>query len=151
MFNRILIKVPKLSTVVPVIIALCYIAFFMAAPFALAEEGLFVEPLSDECVDAGACDKCDLIRLISAIASGTLKVVGPIGVFCVALSGFFYMISAGKMGGESNIQGVARAKMALSASIVGIIIAVTAWLIVDAILAAVGYKGFGSSWNTITC
>lgn len=151
---RILKKAPKISIIVPVVITLCYIVFFVATPFAFAGEdkcnadvdkkGMLTGSLSNECINCGACDKCDLINLIASIANNMMKVVGPIGAFTIALSGFFYIISAGKAGGESNIQGVARAKMAMSASIVGIIIAVTAWLIINTILGAMGYIGIGN-------
>lgn len=153
MFSRISKKAPRLSIVVPVVIALCYIVFFVATPSAFAAEdkckadvgkkGILTESLSNECINCGTCDKCDFVNLIAGIANGSLKVVGPIGVFTIALSGFFYIISAGKAGGESNMQGIARAKMALSASIIGMIIAVTAWLIINTILGMMGYIGFG--------
>ena len=147
MLRKNIKKISRFSVFTVLIFFLFSIGVFIFAPHALAAcskgEGLIGGALCKECLDTGACTKCDLVNLIAGIANGSLMVVGPIGVFCIALSGFFYMISAGKMGGESNIQGVARAKMALSASITGIIISVTAWLIINTILGAMGYIGFG--------
>lgn len=129
------------------------VLLLMPGSDAFAADGLISGPLSYDgslCYSEGQCTQCDIARLVSSIATGTMAVVGPIATFAIVVSGVMYILSAGKAGSETNIAGIERAKSALKASIIGAIVAITAWVLVNFILQAMGYTGFGS-WQEIQC
>jgi hypothetical protein len=91
------------------------------------------------------CTLCHLVIGVKNIFDYFLKtVLLPLFTLTIVISGIFYMISTGNKGL------IDKAKTALTYSLTGAVIALTAWLLVNAILHAVGYKSVGS-WSSFTC
>lgn len=132
--------IPKASLILAIFLSIFNLVLFLSVgPVHAAEKGILTKPLSDKCIEEGECTKCDFAGLVAEIANGSMIVVGPLGTFAIVVSGVMYIISAGKVGSETRPGSLQSAKAALSAAIIGTIIAVTAWVIVFSILAAFEY------------
>ena len=161
--NKIFKNIPRWTLFVLTLSFVLNLAIFFIPATVAAEDdcstapeggkGILTAPLSNECINCGYCTKCDLVRMISAIATGTVKATGPIATFAIVVSGIFYVISAGREGGPDSMLSVSRAKAALTASITGTLVVLCAWLIVNMIMFALGYSEsfFGDHWSTIQC
>jgi hypothetical protein len=81
--------------------------------------------------------------VISNVFRFALSIVGILAVLVLAVAGILYITSGG------NQEQVARAKAALTAAVIGTIITLAAWMIVNAILTATGYNA--GTWFSPSC
>lgn len=94
---------------------------------------------------AADCTLCHLVIGFQNIYNYLLfYVLFPATVAVIVIAGIMYMVSAGSKGL------VEAAKKAFTYALAALVIALTAWLLVNAILHAVGYKNAGNWW-TFTC
>ncbi len=87
------------------------------------------------------CDPCtfnDLLGIIPKIIDFLLKyIVAPLGTFFLIVGAITLMVSAG----NPNLASLG--KKTLLAAIIGLFLALCAWLIIDTILKAFGAPGLG--------
>jgi hypothetical protein len=98
------------------------------------ERGVFTRGLSDLCLGCGKCSQCDFFQVIANIATFIFEIAGGLAVVVLIISGFLYMTAAGS---QERMQ---RAKQALTAAIIGIIIVLGAWLLVNFVVTTLGYN-----------
>lgn len=91
------------------------------------------------------CTLCHLVIGFKNIFEYLIyTVLFPLFTLGIVISGVLYMVSSG------NKSLVEKAKTALTYSLMGAVIALTSWLLVNAVLHALGYKSVGNWW-TYTC
>ncbi|NCN52205.1 hypothetical protein GW943_00105 [Candidatus Parcubacteria bacterium] len=92
------------------------------------------------------CQACDVVKLADNIIGFLIQIGILIGVVIFAIAGFTMATSAG------NASQVSKAKGMFTNVIVGFIILLAAWLIVDTVMKtfAKGNQSFGT-WNEIQC
>ncbi len=99
-----------------------------------ATPGLFTKGISNQCWNCGNCEARDIMVVIANVVNGTLQMVGFFAVFATIVSGFMYMISRG------NEEKTGKAKAALTAAIIGMIIVFTGWILINTIMTVLGYN-----------
>jgi hypothetical protein len=109
-----------------------------------ADRGIFTEGLSAACMAFGCCGTCDILVVISNVFQFALSIVGILAVLVLVIAGIMYVTSGG------NQEQVGKAKAALTAAVVGTVIVLAAWLIINAVLSAAGYSD-GGSWFNPSC
>jgi hypothetical protein len=86
---------------------------------------------------ANPCDFNSLMDLVNTVINFILfKMVVPIAAIMFAYAGYLLVTAGGETAGART-----KAKSIFTNAIVGLIIAVAAWLIVSTILAILGYNG----------
>lgn len=93
------------------------------------------------------CTLCHLVVGFKNIFDYLLyTVLAPLFILGIVVSGVLYMVSSGSKGLTE------KAKMALTYSITGFVIALTAWLIVNFVMLTLGFTSpLGGSWYKFTC
>lgn len=105
---------------------------------AVTNRGILDQGRSNECINCGRCNLCDVINTISGAANYILAILAPLGGLALLIAGIMYMTS----GGDQNQLGAA--KKAITTSIIGIILILGAWLIVNTILNSLGASNKGN-------
>lgn len=90
---------------------------------AQAQEGLV--PCGPGIAGNETCDFCDLLKLGKGIIDLTIKIAVLIIVAMIVYGGFLIMFSAG------STEKVKTGRSVIQSAIIGLIIAISAWLIVD--------------------
>lgn len=96
---------------------------------------------------ATGCQACNLAQLIQNIITFAIGIAIPIAAALFAYAGFLYITSA------SNPGNISKAKGIFKDALVGFLIAVCAWLIINTLLHVIFNQGTFSSgnWFTIQC
>ena len=122
---------------------LCFI--FLLAPEAANAQGLVACGGADQ----NPCQLCDIFKLVKNILDIFIFPFVPIiGALLLAVGGFFMFI------GGANPQWLSRGKSILIATIVGLIIVYTAWLVINTFFTFFGvasWVGPGGGWWEIDC
>lgn len=90
------------------------------------------------------CTLCHLVIGFKNIFDYLISSLFVVFTLGVVIAGIFYMVSSGS---KTLVE---KAKTALTYSLMGAVIALTSWLLVNAVLHALGYKSVGS-WYNFTC
>ena len=91
------------------------------------------------------CTLCHLVIGFKNIYDYLLYVVlFPATVLVIVIAGIMYMVSSGNKGL------IEKAKTAFTYALAALVLALTAWLLINATLHALGYKNVGNWW-TYTC
>lgn len=106
-----------------------------------ADRGIFTEGLTPECMAFGCCGICDIMVVISNVFQFAFTIVGIAAVLVTAVAGIMYITSGG------NQEQVGKAKAALTAAVIGTVITLASWLIINAVLNAAGYNDAGTWFN----
>ena len=93
------------------------------------ERGIFTRGLSDECLGCGNCSQCDVLQVISSITSFIFSLVGALAIFFIVNAGFSFALSGG------NEEHLKKAKGALAAAIIGAILVLVAWALINTVLS----------------
>jgi cell wall-associated NlpC family hydrolase len=93
---------------------------------------------------AADCTLCHLVIGFKGIYDYLLKLLLAASTMVIVVAGVMYMVSSGDKGM------IDKAKSALTYALTAIILALVAWLIINATLHALGYKNVGN-WYTFTC
>ncbi|MEW6408019.1 MAG: pilin [Patescibacteria group bacterium] len=115
---------------------------------ATTERGLLTTGLSNECVGCGDCSQCDILMVVKNIVQFILKIAGLLAILAIILGGFLYVTSGGS---EERAQA---AKGAITAAIVGFIIVLVAWVLVNfiiQILTGGSQNIFDAAWYSPKC
>ncbi len=96
---------------------------------------------------ATECGLCDLVKLFGNINNFLLGVTIPISIALFAWAGVMYFAAGG------NPKQIIRAHHIFKSVVIGFIIALAAWLIVQTILNALVNRSIftSGSWNTLVC
>lgn len=94
--------------------------------------------------DADTCGFCHGIMLLNQGMNFLLEIASMIAVLALIIAGFLFITSAGDPERKNN------AKTAFKWTLIGFLILLLAWLIVDFFLSALGYiDPLGGSWNVV--
>ena len=93
----------------------------------------------------GPCSLCDAMIVMRNIITFGFQLAFSIGTAMIAW-GAIRMMAAG-----GNEKTVTDAKSIMTSAIIGIVIAVAAWTIVNTVLSVFIQSGASAPWSTITC
>lgn len=99
-------------------------------------------------VGQAACSYCDLLQLVKNVMDFMLYLVFPLATIGIIIGGFNIMLAAGS---SSRVQ---TGKKYITAAVVGILIALLAWTILDTILKVISpdfQVGKLGPWNQLKC
>lgn len=113
-------------------------------PFIAGAEGFWQAPDMCEGVD---CNACDLIKMANLILDWLIGIMFIIFGFLVIVAGFELVTSGGNPGQKES------AKKKLFNGLIGIVIVLAAWLIIDDLMKTIAGKEFnnGGPWHEIKC
>jgi len=96
---------------------------------------------------ATECGLCDLVQLFQNIINFLLGVTIPLSIALFAWAGVMYFAASG------NPKQIIRAHKIFKSVLIGFIVALAAWLVVQTVLNALVSKNFftSGSWNTLQC
>jgi hypothetical protein len=101
-----------------------------------------------------ACTWCDLMQLIKNVIDFLMYLVIPLSVIMIVIGGIIIMTAAG------STQRVSQGKEIVTAALIGLLIALLSWIIIDTILKIISTTPQGSGtaiikdygpWNKIKC
>ncbi|NQV13459.1 MAG: hypothetical protein HQ530_04125 [Parcubacteria group bacterium] len=112
-----------------------------------SDQGIFTKGLSDVCLGCGECSQCDVFQVIINIVTFVFSMAGALAVFFMVNAGFSFALAKG------NQEHITKAKGALSAAVIGVIIILIAWALVNTVLIYwLGYeKKKGWAYPTLEC
>lgn len=93
-----------------------------------AESNIFFSGVREKCMKSGDCDFTDVIKVIANIYNFLISYIGVAILIMLIVSGFVYLTSQGNKDNIKKAQGI------FIAAIIGGIIALCAWLIINTIL-----------------
>ena len=102
----------------------------------------------------GKCTWCDLMQLIKNVIDFLMYLVIPLSVIMIVIGGIIIMTAAG------STQRVSQGKEIATAALVGLLIALLSWIIIDTTLKIISTAPQGSGtaiikdygpWNKIKC
>jgi len=97
------------------------------------------------CNVAGPCDFCDALIVTKNAITFLFEIAVPITVAMIAYGAIRMMIAAG------NEEQVKNARQIMTSAVVGLVIVLAAWIIVNTILHLLAKDPTVAVWNEITC
>ncbi len=91
------------------------------------------------------CQACHLVDLLQNLINFLLGLSIPISIGLFAYAGILYFTSASNPSNKGKARGI------FSSALIGLIIALGAYLVVETVLHAVLTKSYWEGWNTIKC
>ena len=115
--------------------------------------GFFLLPIATIAADTGlvpcdalSCKWCDLMKLGERIINFMIMISLPIAVVAIVVGGIFMIISGGS---EAKFK---QGKDIATAAVIGLILALISWLIIDTIFQIIVDPGqFPAPWNQLKC
>jgi hypothetical protein len=103
-----------------------------------------VGSLSADCRDSGNCEVNDFIRIFTYLYTRLLGLAGSLALLMFVYGGLMFLISGG------SSERVTKAKQIIVASVIGLVIIFTSFMIIDFVMAALGYDSrvFGEWFKT---
>lgn len=102
------------------------------------ETGIFTKDISPECLGCGICSQKDVFQEFINIFTFILQISGSLAVLVMVVGGIMYMTAAGDQ------QKTGKAKAALTAAIIGLIIVLVAFTLITFVMNLLGYSNAGS-------
>ena len=102
-------------------------------------------PIGPDGGPTGPCSLCDAMIVGRNIITFLFEFSMMLGTIMVAWGGIKMMIAGG------DPKKISDAKQIMTSAIIGIVIAVSAWTIVNTVLAALSPTGIAPPWSKITC
>ena len=93
------------------------------------------------------CRACDLAQLAQKLINFLILLSIPIAALLIAYAGFLYFTS----GVSESLDNLGTAKRVLWDGLIGFLIAISAWLIIQTLLFALLKDEYYKGWNTIQC
>ena len=117
------------------------LAFVMATPMLLSAAGLV------PCGGPGeeACQSCHVVQLLSQVASYLVMILGILAAIMIVVSGIRLVVSVGDASAK------AKAKSMISSLIIGYVIVLAGWLLVDLGLKTFLDNATYGVWNVVQC
>lgn len=95
------------------------------------------------------CNYCSFLQLVKNIIDFLLYLIFPVATLMVVVGGFFVLTTGGAP------ERAKRGRSIITAAIVGLVIALLAWLIIDTIIKVIAPNFQGASglapWNQLNC
>jgi hypothetical protein len=94
------------------------------------------------------CTWCHLMLLIKNIIDLLMNIVFPLAAVMIVIGGIMIMTAGG------STERVSRGKQILTAAVIGLLIALLSWLVIDTIIKvlATGWDGLKvGPWNKLSC
>lgn len=91
-----------------------------------------------------SCDLCDLFTLVQNVINFSIGIAMVLGTAFIVYGGFLILTAGG------SPERVKSGRSAIIAAIVGLIIVLGSWLIVDTVIKVISGGAFGP-WNKLTC
>jgi len=117
--------------------------------------GLFTKGQSAECLAKGNCSRCDLLIIVKNVFQFLIQIAGALAVLSIIIAGIMYMLGGGALGvmtTQAAATGVTKAKNALTAAIIGLLIVLFAWTMITWMMHFLGYEqAVGHAWWSIQC
>lgn len=117
--------------------------------------GLFTNGQRAVCLAEGNCDRCDLLMIVKNFFQLLVQIAGALAVLSIVIAGVMYMMGGGALGPlttQAAAPGVQKAKQALTAAIVGLLIVLFAWSMITWMMHFLGYTHpYGGYWWEIRC
>lgn len=135
-FTNKFIRAIRMNSRISVAILIFIFLFFNFAPLAQAADGLVP-------CEGTECTFCHLLVLIQKIIDYMIYLVFPLSAVMIVIGGG-YILTAG--GSESR---VSKGKEIITAAIVGLLIALMSWLIIDTIIRSISSTSFKDDWYKI--
>ena len=112
--------------------------------------GVFFSPLLTGATglipcDGVTCQACDLVQLGQNLLSWFIKTMAAVIVLIFAWGGLKMVMSGG------STEGVSEAKGMMTNAVIGFIVLLGSWLVVDTVLKEITNEGVIGPWNKITC
>jgi len=92
-----------------------------------------------------ACTFCDFFQMLQGILEFIMKLAFIIAPILIVICGVMFIVAAG------NLNLLKRAKEGLLATVIGIAIILSAWVIVTAVFKAVGVEKENGHWYEFQC
>ena len=102
-------------------------------------------PIGPDGGPTGSCSLCDSMIVGRNIITFLFEFSMMLGTIRIAWGGIKMMIAGG------DPKNISDAKQIMLSAIIGIVIAVSAWTIVNTVLAALSPTGIAPPWSKITC
>lgn len=137
-----LMKISK-TKIIPIAFLLFIFSFLMMRPVSAAGSGIFES--IEGCRDTGNCSLCDFLTLATNISRWILSVMGGLAMVYFVWTGISFIMSLG------NAEKVAASKKALTSAVIGIIIILGAWTLVNVIFMSFTGQTSGEAvkiWGT---
>ncbi len=117
------------------------LAILMAAPMLIMAAGLV------PCGGPGeeACQTCHVVQLISTVVQYLVMILGVVAAILIVVSGLRLVVSAGDASAK------AKAKSMISSLLIGYVIVLAGWMLVDLGLRAILNSTTYGVWNVIQC
>jgi len=90
------------------------------------------------------CTWCHLMQLIKNVIDFLMYIVIPLAAVMIVVGGIFIMTAGG------STERVSKGREIVTAAIVGLLIALLSWLIIDTIIKIIAGGSFGP-WNKLSC
>jgi hypothetical protein len=90
------------------------------------------------------CDLCSIVLMLQLTIEFLLKMAGIVATLAIVAAGSLYMLAAGKA------EHINRAKDMVKYTLIGFAVVFTAWIVVNSVLAILGYiDPLGGDWYTV--
>jgi hypothetical protein len=116
--------------------------------------GTMLASTTANCNVTGSCNLCDALQVFKNIVNILFTIAIPLAVALIVYGGIRVMTSGG------SEQNVSEAKNIITSALIGLVIALAAWVIVSVILSVIAQSSFPTTtggsinfmfWNDITC
>ena len=128
-------------------IAVLFSLSIITAPFMIRADGL-VPTCGPTCNESGVCTGspcgiCDFFKMVVNIYNFIVTgIATPLAVIALIIGGICILVSAG----NPNLSGTG--KKIIYAALIGLALVFCSYLIINSVLAALGYTG---TWGSISC
>ena len=126
-------------------VAVAVMVYLFVVPFTVSAAGLV--PCGGALPEK-PCQTCDVVKLTNNVVAWLVMILGTIAAILIIVAGVRLVTSGG------NTSAMEQAKSSMTNLIIGYLIVLSAWLVLDyglkALLIQDGTNSFGV-WNTISC
>jgi hypothetical protein len=137
------LKFNKLIAFCPLLLTVCSLIF---TNIALADNQSLLGPLVPSCSgEGGVCTYCDFLAMAQSIIKFLMEVSIPIGVIFIIYGSIMLMVAAGAPERAQN------ARKIITSAIIGVAIALCAWLIVNTIFIVLAKGNIVDDWWKLNC
>ncbi|MCG2694365.1 chitobiase/beta-hexosaminidase C-terminal domain-containing protein [Candidatus Parcubacteria bacterium] len=104
------------------------------------------DPTTTNIIESNPCTLCAMIYMVQMIIEFLVKIAAVLAMLSITFGGFLYIFAAGNQGT------LEKAKSIIKYVLIGFIIILIAWAVIDSILAAAGYiDPIGGEWYMMNC
>lgn len=116
--------------------------------------GTQVAEVTENCNVVGSCNLCDALQVFKNIVNILFTIAIPLAVALIVYGGIRIMTAGG------SEQNVAEAKNIITSALIGLAIALAAWIIVSVVISVIAQSSFPTTtgttidfkfWNNIEC